>query len=293
MLKQHLKGKVEGKTEDEEEHMEHCLPEDLNNSDDDPDDFSYHGPSYKDPVSTLDNYPELVKKVQTQTLQPDLIIESFRRGLDTNILNLYASKLSVHNIENIAMPFLERNPQITELRIDGNNIGDEGARLLATNQNIKKLDVSVNNITDIGVIALCQNNNIVCLHVGFNNFTERAMEVLANNPALLELHFSFEQFQKNIDKGALKFFLKNDNLNILHCLGGDGITADIINNFWKELIEQRKLRDQSRKRAFLMGCHSRLGENSPILNLYKRGGKNILSEIFSYIKPKPCRMDGL
>jgi Leucine-rich repeat (LRR) protein len=282
--------KVEGKEQIEEEHI-NSLSENLNDEEGDfdensLDDCPYTDPNYDGPYSTLDDYPDLVTKIQTQTVRPELIIERFRESLDISILNLWACRLNVQNIDSIVLPFLEQNPQITELRIAGNDIGDEGSKLLATNQTIKKLDASVNNITDIGVAALCQNKNITCLHIDANSFTEKAMEVLANNAALTELHISLNQLHTNIDKGALKFFLKNDTLNVFRC---SGVTTEILDSFWKELIEQRKLRNQDRKRAFLMGCHSQLGKNSPILTLYRRGGKNVIAEIFSYVKAEPLR----
>lgn len=247
----------------------------------------YVDPSYNGPYSSLDDYPDLVKKIQTQTLHPEFIIKKFREGLDTSILDLRALKLSADNVGNIIMPFLTRNPQITELRIYGNNIGDEGVTLLATNQTLKKLDASLNNITDIGVVTLCQNKNIACLYIESNRLTEKGIEVLANNSALAELRISLSQFHKNIDIKALNFFLKNDTLKVFRC---SEVHAGVLDSFWKELIQQRALRSRHRKTAFLMGCHPRLGESSPILTLYKKGGKEMISEILSYVKSEPFKL---
>ena len=250
-------------------------------------------PNYKGPTATLDNYPELVKKIQTQTARPESVIIKLRESLDVNILNLNASKLSVQNIENIILPFLVCNPQITELRISGNDIGDAGATLLAKSLTVQKLEVIGNNITDIGINALCQNKNIVCLNVMFNNLTEKAIETLANNSTLTELRISLDQLHQNLDSSVLKFFLKNDTLNTFRCSGvlGVGVSARaILDSFQKELIEQRKLREKYRQKSFLMGCHPRAGQNSPILTLYKKGGKVLLPEIFSYIKPASFKL---
>ena len=244
----------------------------------------YVDPKYQGPYSTLDAYPDLVEQIQTQTLRPELIIQAFRKGLDTNLLNIRALKLSANNVANIVMPFLEQNPQITELKIDGNDIGDRGAKLIATNQTIKKLDASLNNITDTGIMALCQNKNITCLYVSFNRLTEQGIKALANNSTLTELRISLEQTQNRINVQALNFFFKNDTLNTLRCPGA-GVSADIAESFRKELMRQRALRDKDRKISFLMGCDTRLGRNSPILPFYEKGGKEMVSEIFSYIKP--------
>lgn len=239
------KKKVDEKKGREEESIVSMLPENPDNDSSELDDVwcPYIDPAYKGPHSTLDAFPQIVESIKTQTLEPDLIIERFREGLDTNTLNLYARKFNVNNIRMILLPFLKQNPQITALKISGNDIEDEGAKLIATNRTIKKLDVSTNEITDVGVIALCQNKNITCLNIAFNNLTEKGIEALANNSALVELHISFNQFHKDIDIRALDFFFKNDTLNIFRC---SGVSAETLDSFWKELIQQRKLRDQDR-----------------------------------------------
>jgi hypothetical protein len=171
----------------------------------------------------------------------DLGVQYIVEGLP----NLRFLSLHSNNITAAGAKLLAKLPELVELDISHNKIGDEGIEALLTNNKLQKLDISVTYLSiksmpllathpnlreldvhcetvgDEGVICLAKNNQLVKLNINFTRITDKAVDALLKNRSLLKLKFrSRWNFISEENEITLKNHIKSNRRdNFLRVVG--------------------------------------------------------------------------
>ncbi len=191
--------------------------------------------------------------------------------------------LSSKDVANIVVPFLQEYPDISELDITSNEIGDEGIKALISIDTLKCLKASSCEITDVGV-KLLANTQLKELDIS-DNFSvgNEGIEALAKNNSIEFLNISFI---KNFSKEALGLFILNTTLTYLDARYTGKMCHNEVTDIIQKTLEHRKQTCYNQKIAFLMGTHPKLEEKSLLFTAFA-GNKPLVKELLSYVKPTP------
>jgi hypothetical protein len=250
---------------------------------------------------------QLISVVKKTALYPEAVLKSLESSISRKHLNLTASKITPEDINKYVVPFLKKNPDITDLNLDGNSLGDRGVIPLSRIA-LNKLNLSFNKLTDAGAIAIAKNTNLHTLIITNNKIGDKGAMALAVNPGLKILDISdnkignkggaalatnsmlesLDVFDQKMGIQGTRAFLFNETLKFLRIrLFAD---ENLQRAFQIEIPRMRKEKNEKQKMAFLMGIHPKAGEGSPILPLYRYNEKLLLREILTYIEPVPFRL---
>jgi len=100
-----------------------------------------------------------------------------------NELNLQDLNLSAADVPDICL-FLKDHPNINNLNLKNNNIGDAGAILLARITTLKALNLRANNIGADGAKALADNSSLKWLNLRWNHIGDEGAIALSASASL-------------------------------------------------------------------------------------------------------------
>ena len=167
------------------------------------------------------------------SFQADLAVE-LGSYLTLETLAVHDGKLSAANVIVLA-DVLKSNATVTELNLNGNDIGDDGTASLAGElqsiNNVEVLKVSRNGIGDAGVAdlssALKFNTTLTALFLSLNRIGEAGAAALADglksNKTLTELDLSYNDIG-DVGAAALANGLKFNRTLLVLYLSGNGIS---------------------------------------------------------------------
>lgn len=250
---------------------------------------------------------QLIQAVKRIAYYPEPVLKNLESSISRKYLKLKGYKINAEDINGYIVPFLEQHPDIIALDLEGNFFGDRGAAALACLA-LNKLNVSFNEITDLGAIEIAKIKNLHTLEITNNKIGNKGAVVLAANPALKTLNISYNKIRneggmalannrtleildiyvQKMNKKGTEAFLSNETLTFLKIFLF--AKENLQQTFQTQIPLRRKEKDKQRKKAFLMGTHSKAGENSPILSLYRHNEKLLMREILSYIEPAPLTL---
>lgn len=158
-----------------------------------------------------------------------VLLERFKNNDPTlTTLDLNNRKLDSHDIQQL-VDALVTNTTLTTLNVEGNNIGDEGAKALAANTILISLNIGYNQVGVKGAKALAANTTLTTLNVGGNFIGDEGAKALADNATLITLNV---ETNKISDNGA-RALATNITLTTLYLnnnlIGAEGAKALAVN----------------------------------------------------------------
>lgn len=159
-------------------------------------------------------YPKPRLEISYQVIKADYIRKLFLALNDYGFithLELFVCSLKVEEARAIA-DGLVSNSTIRSLRLNQNNIGDDGARLIADairqNKTLKSLYLSFNDIGEEGARylynAACQNRNIIQIDLNFDHLGEKIMRPLMEENRLLRKKLALNFLTKAVTAAAAR-----------------------------------------------------------------------------------------
>lgn len=251
---------------------------------------------------------QFIKTIEQIAVYPETVLKELESSITRKHLKLCAYNIKAADINGYIIPFLKRHPDITDLNLSGNAFGDEAVVLLSSIA-LDTLNISFNDLTDVGAIAIAKNTHLNTLIISGNEIGDSGAIALAANTTLKKLDISnnsignqggaalasnrtleeLDIFVQKMNEEGVKVFLLNETLKSLriHLF----TRKDLEHSFEEGVPGMRKEKSEERKMAFLMGTHSRVGEGSPILTLYRsKDVKALIQEVLSYVKPEPFNL---
>lgn len=118
---------------------------------------------------------------------------------EMQLLDLHGQQLQDKDVASITA-FLEQHPEIIELDLSDNLIGDEGATLLAETAQLRVLDLSGNKLGDKGAIALSSCTTLQSLNVRRNPIGVEGCKALNFNVLLISLRIDEVKRVRKLDE---------------------------------------------------------------------------------------------
>ena len=126
-----------------------------------------------------------------------------------SVLDLACSSVTDQDIQEVIVPFLNEHPEIENICLNNNNIGDNGAKALASVKSLKAIGIRHNHIGDDGAKAFAISDSIEHLGIANNKIGDVGFKALASNPSIKTLN-AYEDATTVISEAAKQAILESD-----------------------------------------------------------------------------------
>lgn len=137
--------------------------------------------------------------------------------------NLKRLKLNGNSIGNDGAKFLAKNKTIIDLELSDCSISDEGAaELFNANATIQNLNLRANKISDNSLKGVYSNNSLISLDLSCCHITDDGMKLIAQNTSINDINLD----DTNVTKDGVKTLLEKNNSIKYLSLNGCKVSVD-------------------------------------------------------------------